>query len=203
MAAAESVWEAYAGLLAQLQAVFSQVGRDYPDLVSCGRGCDDCCQAPFRVSLIEAVALNSGLAVLDRKTRREVLRRAQKGLERSEELFLDLPSDPQAAALALARQRLRCPLLTEAGCALYRLRPATCRLYGIPTQSGGQSHTCPRSGFEKGASYPTVDLEAVADRLADLSLDLARAGGLSGLALAPRTVARALGEDFPDKIRPG
>lgn len=202
MAGSESIWEAYAGLLSQVQAVFNQVAREHPDLVSCGRGCDDCCNAPFRVSLIEAAALNLGLAALDRKVRREVLHRAKKGLEKSEEIFRDLDPDPQAAALTLARRRLRCPLLTDQGCALYRLRPATCRLYGIPTQSGGQSHTCPRSGFEPGQSYPTVDLEAVADRLADLSLGLARLGGLSGLALAPRTVARALVEEFPERIRP-
>jgi hypothetical protein len=39
--------------------------------------------------------------------------------------------------------------------------PITCRLYGIPTAIGGKGHTCGLSGFTKGKSYPTVNLDAI------------------------------------------
>ncbi len=203
MSGAKLIWEAYTELISQVQSAFRRVDREYPGLIGCALGCDDCCSAPFRLSLIEAVAVRSATEALDRKARRQIAHRAAKSLDKSEALFGDLPSDLREAALAVAGKRLRCPLLTERGCAVYPARPATCRLYGIPTQSRGQSHTCPKSGFEKGESYPTVNLDRVADRLAELSLDLAKAGGLSGLDLAPRTVSRAVLEEFRPEICPG
>ena len=198
----KSIWEAYAELIAQVNGVFARVEQAHPDLVRCARGCDDCCSSPFRLSLVEAVALKSALAAPDRTLRRQILNRARKDLQKAEEIFSGLPRDPAEAALAVAGKRLRCPLLTPRGCAVYPARPATCRLYGIPTQSWGRSHTCPKSGFLQGQSYPTVDLDQVADRLAELSLDLAKVGNLSGLELAPRTVAQALAEEYDPAIRP-
>ena len=75
----------------------------------------------------------------------------------------------------MAAQRIRCPLLdTDDRCALYADRPLTCRLYGIPTVIGGQAHTCGLSGFEPGKAYPTVKLDAIQQKLYDLSAELAR-----------------------------
>ncbi len=202
MSAAKSVWKAYAELISRVNTVFAQVDREHPGLVRCVQGCDDCCSAPFRLSLIEAVALKSALTALERGLRRQIILRAEKSRKKAEEVFSDLPEDPAEAALAVAARRLKCPLLTPRGCAVYPARPATCRLYGIPTQSQGHSHTCPKSGFVKGESYPTVDLDQVADRLAELSLELAKVGGMSGLELAPRTVVRALLENYRPAIMP-
>jgi len=200
-------WQGYAGLLARTEVAFRKVKEEFPELVLCRRGCDDCCRAPFRVTLIEAVALSSALASLDRRLRRRILDRSRRELNRALGLFDSLPAEGdraslEAAARDLSRARLRCPLLTENGCALYPARPATCRLYGLPTQSRGLSHTCPRSGFEPGRTYPTVDLDLIAGRLAELSLDLAERAGLTADRLAPRPVAQALLEDYPALIRP-
>jgi Fe-S-cluster containining protein len=75
----------------------------------------------------------------------------------------------------MAAQRIRCPLLdNDDKCELYRSRPITCRLYGIPTVIGGQAHTCGLSGFEEGKPYPTVKLDAIQNKLYQISFELAQ-----------------------------
>ena len=195
-------WSGYVELLAQAERIFRRLAQEHPDLVRCKLGCDDCCQAPFRLSLIEAAAVKTALDSLDRPARRVIVRRAEKGAIEAKRAFTDLPADPSAAALALAKKRLRCPLLDEKGCTVYPAQPLTCRLYGLPTASAGQSHTCPRSGFEPGESYPTVNLDPLFDRLAELSLALVKQAGLSEMILAPQPVAQAILADYPLALRP-
>ncbi|MBP3730671.1 MAG: YkgJ family cysteine cluster protein [Mailhella sp.] len=68
------------------------------------------------------------------------------------------------------RERVRCPLLgLDDTCLLYEHRPITCRLYGVPTVIQGKAHVCGTCRFEKGRSYPTVALDRIQDRLADMS----------------------------------
>jgi Fe-S-cluster containining protein len=75
----------------------------------------------------------------------------------------------------MSAQRVRCPLLNEKDqCELYETRPITCRLYGVPTVIGGQAHTCGLSGFKEGESYPTAKLDAIHQRLYEMSSELAR-----------------------------
>ena len=75
----------------------------------------------------------------------------------------------------LARERIRCPLLNQTDlCDLYENRPLTCRFYGIPTAIGGEGHTCGKSGFEKGAQYPTMNLDTVHSQLQQISAELIR-----------------------------
>jgi Fe-S-cluster containining protein len=75
----------------------------------------------------------------------------------------------------MANHRVRCPLLNDNGqCDMYDVRPITCRLYGIPTEIGGQGHTCGLSGFEEGTAYPTIKFEAIQQRLYDISFALAK-----------------------------
>jgi Fe-S-cluster containining protein len=83
---------------------------------------------------------------------------------------------PEAEILEnMAAQRVRCPALGEDDrCAIYEARPLTCRIYGVPTVIGGKAHTCGISGFEEGKSYPTVKLDAIYQRLYDISFELAQ-----------------------------
>ena len=83
---------------------------------------------------------------------------------------------PEAEILAaLARERVRCPLLnTQDLCDLYENRPLTCRFYGIPTAIGGAGRTCGKSGFKEGERYPTVNLDSVHARLQEISAELVR-----------------------------
>lgn len=198
----QNVWRSYGQLLGELETVFARMKAEFQAEVKCRQGCDDCCSAPFRVSLIEAIVLSTALRRLDRRVRREVLRRAKKTVKAAEKLFTGLPNDPTRASRLVSRERSRCPLLGDDGCLLYPVRPTTCRLYGLPTQSSGQAHTCPKSGFGPGRTYPTVDLGQVTGRLAGLSLVLAGLDGRGDLATAPVTVARAILTEYPKAVHP-
>ena len=78
----------------------------------------------------------------------------------------------------MAEYRVPCPLLNDSNlCDLYDDRPITCRLYGVPTAIGGQGHTCGLSAFEPGKTYPTVNLDAIQNRLFEISNDLVAALG--------------------------
>ena len=83
-----------------------------------------------------------------------------------------VPADRKASAKA-AKARIRCPLLdSNDQCVLYDYRPITCRLYGIPTAIGGKGHVCGQSNFAAGASYPTVHLDKIQERLDRLSVEI-------------------------------
>jgi len=45
-------------------------------------------------------------------------------------------------------------------------------LYGIPTAINGRGHTCGKSGFEPGGSYPTVHMDQLYGRLQEISAEL-------------------------------
>jgi Fe-S-cluster containining protein len=73
----------------------------------------------------------------------------------------------------MSAQRVRCPLLNDKDqCELYDSRPITCRIYGVPTEIGNHAHTCGLSGFKEGESYPTVKMDAIHQRLYDISSEL-------------------------------
>lgn len=195
-------WLELSRLLGGVEAVFREVSARHPDLVNCRPGCDDCCRAPFRVSLIEAALIRDSLDRLDDETRHRIIDRARAVAAQAVAIFTGLGGDPARDALAVARQRVDCPLLEEGRCLMYPVRPVTCRLYGLPTASGGESHTCPQSGFEPGQSYPTVDLDRLAAELDAISRHLALATGTDPDRLAPLTVAEAILLDLPPELRP-
>lgn len=202
MEAAQHPWRRYAALLGQVESIFRDQKERFGELITCKPGCDDCCRAPFRLTPVEAFSLRLALEAADRPLRRAIVRRAEKSRAGAERVFADLPADPALAAGEISRRRLKCPLLNSGGCDLYFARPVTCRLYGLPTSSRGASHTCPRSGFEPGTSYPTVNLDQVAARLEDISRALLAGAGLEIADMAPVTVARALTGRVPEDCRP-
>jgi Fe-S-cluster containining protein len=165
----------YESLVAQVDAVFQKVAGSFPAEVKCRQGCSDCCHALFDLTLIEALYLNSKFAELDEARRNEILIESDKA-DRKAYMFKKKASreaevvEHSEILLRTAQERLRCPLLgSDDQCALYRYRPITCRIYGIPLEIGGKSHTCGLSGFEPGKSYPAVKLERVQDMLLALS----------------------------------
>ena len=73
----------------------------------------------------------------------------------------------------MALERVRCPLLNQTKtCDLYEHRPITCRLYGIPTSINNMGHTCNRSGFNEGESYPAVNMDKINQKLYNISSKL-------------------------------
>jgi len=186
-----SLLENLAALQSGADQAFASVVQRFPREVACGGGCDDCCYAVFDLTPIEALALALAWRRLPRQERREALRRAEKAaaaFDRLSAQALALPAQERIAAFSQAR--IACPLLSEGRCLAYAARPLTCRLYGIPVATQGASHSCHRSHFKEGVSYPTVDFGKVQAELGRLSQE--------ALALAPllgpqrRDLARAL-----------
>ena len=160
-------------------------GVEVTDCVTCKPGCSDCCHAMFDLSLVEAMYLNArfiekydfgpersrileNAGSVDRKLtrmKRDYFRelRDAKGSEDAMEHIME----------EAAKARIRCPLLdSNDQCVLYDYRPITCRLYGIPTAIGGKGHVCGQSNFAAGASYPTVHLDKIQERLDRLSVEI-------------------------------
>ncbi len=110
---------------------------------------------------------------MDRKSRRSILARCEKADKELERIKTLAAARGLDGALDLSSIRIRCPLLSEdMRCLLYRVRPLTCRLYGIPTGANGRIMVCPRSGFERTGHYPAFDLGAAQRLLYGMSLSL-------------------------------
>ncbi len=180
------VFRDYETLTARTDELFERVRAQFPAEVACTAGCSDCCHAMFDLSLVEAMALNRAFnarfgfgaarsAVLEAagdadraatRLKRHYFQRAKQGAT-DEEILREA-----------ARDRLRCPLLgPDDRCVLYEQRPVTCRLYGVPTAIHGKAHVCGKCGFARGGAYPTVALDRIQDKLAELSRRLAAAVG--------------------------
>jgi Fe-S-cluster containining protein len=165
----------YESLVAQVDAVFKKVSDNYAAEVRCKEGCSDCCHALFDVTLIEAMYLNAKFSELDEISRNEMLIEADKADRKANVLKKKISKEASQAdhseiLLRTAKERIRCPLLNSSDkCSLYAYRPITCRIYGVPLEIGGRSHTCGLSGFEPGRPYPAVKLERIQDMLLSLS----------------------------------
>lgn len=171
--------ERYEKVAGQAEAAFKQVIELHPDLVSCKKGCSDCCYALYDLTLIEALSINyhfNEKVTGNEKTRLiEEANRVDRATYRvKRKAFKDVEGGKNEVEvlMELAKERIRCPLLnSEDLCLLYDNRPITCRVYGIPTSSAGMGHTCGLSGFSEGVKYPTVNLDAVQTQLLQISSD--------------------------------
>lgn len=191
----------YTAVIADADSVFRTVRERYAENVRCEKGCSDCCHALFDLTLVEALYLNTAFnAKFSGAARNTILQRADesdRAVHKLKKAAVKAVKDGENAAKILdemAKVRVRCPLLSDEGlCEMYDERPATCRIYGVPTAIGSQAHTCAKSGFEPGKQYPTVYLDRIQDRLYALSHELAssinsRYSGL-GEVLVPASLA--------------
>ena len=172
----------YEALSQAADQVFEKVKADFPQCVKCERECADCCHALFDLTLIEALYINDRFkARFKDEERQAALEKANRAdrkvhkLKRDAYRQLQAGKDETEILTDLAGEKVRCPLLNDRDlCDLYDHRPITCRLYGIPTSIGGLGRTCALSGFEAGASYPTVDIDKIHGRLQQISGELLR-----------------------------
>ena len=168
-------FEEYEAVTEQIDGLFRKVSEDFSAEVQCRQGCSDCCYALFDITLVEALYLNKKFSALDEAVRNKVLIAADKADRQAyvlkKKISRDAESQPHTEILTdVAKERIRCPLLDQDDhCILYAYRPITCRVYGIPLEIGGESHTCGLSNFAPGRSYPAVKLERIQDRLLALS----------------------------------
>ncbi len=143
------------------QAV-EQIRNQFADEVKCRPGCADCCHAVFDMSAMEAAYLAS---LLTKEQCEELGAAANQALAEFTKLMEDKKNPAEA--------RIRCPLLgPEDICLCYEGRPINCRTYGTPTVIHGQAHVCGLSGFDKGLSYPTINLEPLQQSLYEYSIEL-------------------------------
>jgi Fe-S-cluster containining protein len=162
--------------------VFEQVQAQFPKEIECKLECSDCCHAVFDVTLVEALYLNYQFGQhFSGKAREDIIDKANRADRKAYKLKRDAYQKVEAGKneseilIELAGERIRCPLLNAQNrCDLYDHRPVTCRFYGVPTEIAGIAHTCGKSGFIKGKSYPTVHLEKMQQKLFALSIEIAR-----------------------------
>jgi Fe-S-cluster containining protein len=173
-------FEKYNKIIEAADKVFEQIKKDYPDCVKCKIECSDCCHALFDISLVEALYISrkfrekyngSGLDQLLEKANKA----DRKIYKLKKDAYRDFKDGKDETAIfeKMAEERVRCPMLNESDqCEIYEFRPITCRLYGIPTAIGGKGHTCGLSGFAKGKSYPTANLDTIHQALFNISTEL-------------------------------
>ena len=165
--------------------LFKTIQEKYPDSVRCRIRCCDCCRAVFGVFPIEAAYINYHFNRLDRKVKRDVLRRAEKAEDemlKAKDSLNVLEDNPKMKVFVLGKQRVRCPLLQDSEeCVLYENRPIICRIYGVPysLKQGDkeQAFVCSVSGFQEKVTYPTVKLDKIYHELCQLSKELLTEAG--------------------------
>jgi len=182
------LFEPYDSIVSRADDAFQQRGREFPECIRCEPHCADCCHAVFGLFLIEAVFLKHDFDQLNQAEREAALQRghdADEALEKLEGTVRSFKDDPQMISYALARARIRCPLLNDQNeCILYPYRPITCRVYGIPTKVRGVSRVCGKAGFKKEETYPVFDLDEVHRELYQLSKELLQGAGHKDLERA-------------------
>lgn len=159
-------------LLAELDRAFAGLRGRYPEEVRCRPGCADCCHALFTVSYAEGALIGEYLNSVEEG----VLRDLRLQGERAAATFAALREQEQRQGdgRLMSEGRVRCPMLAEDGlCRVYPVRPATCRVYGLPTEISGRGHVCGFSGFVPGRQYPSVRMDRINELLGELSLRLA------------------------------
>lgn len=177
----KEVFEKYEALVAEVDKAFNKISEQTDDGIKCGKGCSDCCHALFDLTLVEALYLNSRFNELySGMERSDILQRADVADRQIHKIKRRAFKASQAGTSAteilkeVSLSRVRCPLLKEDNlCALYDSRPLTCRIYGVPMNIGGQAHSCQKSGFAPGRSYPTINMDTLQSKLIELSEEIA------------------------------
>lgn len=172
-------FEKYKALSAKADETFVKVQEEFPDCITCKIKCADCCHALFDLTLIEAIYINHRFNKIYKGKKKEAI--IEKSNRADRKIYMikrKAYKDKQAGKneveilMELAAERVRCPLLNEDDlCDLYQYRPITCRLYGMPTSTGGIGHTCGKSAFVEGKPYPTVNLDVIQKNLFEISAE--------------------------------
>ncbi len=172
----------YEDLVAQIETVCGKVKTEHADKVACKQGCSDCCHALFDLTLIEAYSIKMRFdETFTGKIRHDILTLADSTdrkifkIKKNATEAEKLGSDGQKIIERISMEKIACPLLDENNlCRMYAFRPIACRVYGIPTSTGGKGYTCGLSGFTKGENYPTLNMDLVYKRLYEISHEMVK-----------------------------
>lgn len=172
-------FEKYKALSAKADEMFAKVQNEFPECVRCEIKCADCCHALFDLTLIEAIYINHRFnEMFEGKEKEAIVEKSNRADRKTYMVKRKAYQDKEAGKneveilMEIAAERVRCPLLNEDDmCALYEYRPITCRLYGMPTSTGGIGHTCGKSDFVEGQPYPTANLDVIQKKLYEISAE--------------------------------
>ncbi|MDI6889463.1 MAG: YkgJ family cysteine cluster protein [Thermodesulfovibrionales bacterium] len=181
----DDLFSKYENIARKADFLFKTIQEKYPLSVTCHIRCCDCCYAVFGVFPIEAAYINYYFKRLERKIRRDILRRAEKAeteMLKAKDTLKTFEENPKMQVYGLGKQRVRCPFLTDRDeCIFYEKRPIICRIYGVPysLKDGKKenSYVCSVSGFQEKVAYPTVKLDKLYNELVELSKELMAEGG--------------------------
>ena len=173
-------FEKYKALVDKADEAFKTIQSAHSDCVTCKPGCSDCCFALFDLTLVEAMYINyrfhgkfegaEKAALIEKANRAD--RRIYK-IKRQAYKYKVAGKDEVEILSRIGSERVRCPLLDENDmCLMYEDRPLTCRLYGLPINIQGMTHTCGKTGFEEGKSYPTIYMDRIQHQLYAISEEL-------------------------------
>jgi hypothetical protein len=138
----ETLLQQYTILLEDLDETCQEATKNIPE-IPCRKGCSDCCKQLFPLSFIEAFYINEGFKKLDRKTRRELERKAEKQKNLLKDLKLETLETFSNSLEDVAKARndlthtlqstnTECPFLTQENiCELYPYRNHDCRVHGV------------------------------------------------------------------------
>lgn len=204
----EKTFSNYEKLATAADQIFKKMKTEFPKETNCKIGCSDCCHALFDVSLVEALYLNHHFnRRFEGKERAALVETANRAdrtvykIKRDARKRLERGHTEEELLVSLSAERVRCPLLDgKDQCIMYETRPITCRLYGVPTEIGGLSHSCGQTGFIKGKSYPTVHMDKMNEQLFALAVNLVREMGSKYTQLSELVmpVSAAILTDFND-----
>jgi Fe-S-cluster containining protein len=206
----EELFPRYEVLPRKADILFKTIHEKYPDSVRCRIRCCDCCYAVFGIFPIEAGYINYHFNRLDRKVRRDVLKRAEKAeaeMLKAKDKLKVFDDDPKMKVYGIGKQRVRCPLLSDnKECVLYERRPVICRIYGVPyslhKEKKELAYVCGMSGFEAKVSYPSVKLDAIYQEIVSLSVEMLQEAGFlnpavkAGLMLPLERILRMSFDDI-------
>ena len=153
-------------LLDQADQWFDRARASLLGALPCGRGCSRCCIGPFAITVLDADALEAGLATLPPETRADVQAREQQQAAAMEQVYPQLKRSPflmdwdddDLDRLADQFADLPCPALDSDGsCRVYAFRPLTCRTMGIPVEEDGLV----QGACEVQISTPLIKLSSI------------------------------------------
>ena len=178
----EPYFKRYRSLADLADQAYERIRKEYAECVTCRVGCADCCHALFDLTLIEALYLNRKfMELLDESHRQQLEEKANRAdrqihkIKRQAQKAIKKGKSEEQVLIELGDERVRCPLLNDDNqCDLYEHRPLICRLYGVPLNIGGSARICGLTKFEPGTQYPTVHIEAIQQKLFNLTADLIR-----------------------------
>ena len=130
----------YQQLLDEIDAWFAGCVAQFPKQVECTKGCSACCRGLFEISLLDAALLQQGFRTLDPTTQQQVLNKARQRRDNLQQQWPELAQPfilnrlPHSDWEEMPEDDpTPCPLLDDRGtCLIYRQRPMTCRLHGLP-----------------------------------------------------------------------